>query len=209
VGILVADGAFAITMTGNTASQNGFAGINLEGTVSNTVTDNTTTQNGDRGINVRNSSGNTVTRNTSDRNGASGIDISGDSHGNSLARNSCTANGDGGIRLIQEGAPVGPTQNTIQDNTVSGSFRGIWLAFGPISQNTLQGNSATLNVLGIWLESGAMSNGIQGNTALNNGQWDMGDQNANCDTNAWSGNKFVTDNVAGVPDSGPSGGCIR
>jgi parallel beta-helix repeat protein len=107
----------------------------------------------------------------------------------------------------------GPTQNTVQDNTVSGNFHGIWLGgleFGSgANQNTIQGNTVTLNVLGIWDEAGATGNMIQGNTALNNGNWDLEDDNANCDSNAWSSNKFVTDNVAGATDGGPGAGCIR
>ena len=52
-------------------------------------------------------------------------------------------------------------------------------------------------------------NAIQGNTSTKNRDWDMGDQNPGCDSNAWSNNRFVTDVVAGVPDGGPNSGCIR
>jgi parallel beta-helix repeat protein len=203
-GIVLDSEARANRVTRNTASGNGFAGIDLEAAFANTVTDNTATQNGDRGINIRNSSGNIVARNTSDRNG-SGIDVDNDSHGNTVARNSCTGNGDGGIRILD-----GPTQNTIQDNTVSGNFKGIWLALGAgAHQNTVQGNTANLNVFGIWLDPVATSNRIQGNTALTNTNVDLVDDSPDCDSNAWSNNRFATDNVAGASDGGPGAGCIK
>jgi parallel beta-helix repeat protein len=146
---------------------------------------------------------NTLERNTTDRNLA-GIHVSDGSYGNLVRRNLASANGSEGIRLL-----VGATENTVQDNTIAGSFLGIWLAFGDVSGNIVQGNNVTLNVLGIWLELGATGNSIQDNTALDNGDWDLGDQNPGCDSNTWAGNEFNTDNVAGLSDGGPATGCIQ
>jgi hypothetical protein len=83
------------------------------------------------------------------------------------------------------------------------------LLFAGAAGNTLQGNTATLNILWIWLDPGATSNTIQGSSALDDREWDLADQNSSYDSNRWSGNRFVTDYVVGVPDSGPNAGCIR
>ena len=123
-----------------------------------------------------------------------------------LTRNSATGNGGEGITLVN-----GSAQNTVQNNTVSGSFSGIQLGdvvFGGANQNTIQSNTAKLNVRGIWVVQGT-GNSIQGNTALDNRDWDLGDQNPGCDSNVWSSNQFVTDNVAGASDGGPGTGCIQ
>jgi parallel beta-helix repeat protein len=201
-GIEVGSGTVANTVTANTANQNGFSGIAVNSTSANTVTGNTADDNSSMGIYVHAASGNTLGRNTTDRN-VYGIFLESNSTGNTVTRNSATANGDTGIRLVG-----GPAQNVVQNNTASGSFNGIKLDSGSTG-NTIQGNTATLNILGIWLEAGATGNMLQGNMALNNGQWDLGDQNPGCDSNTWSSNKFVTDNVAGASDGGPGAGCIR
>ena len=65
------------------------------------------------------------------------------------------------------------------------------------------------NVLGFRVDYGATSNTFQFNTALDNRDWDLGDQNPGCDSNVWSSNQFVTDNVAGASDGGPGTGCIQ
>jgi parallel beta-helix repeat protein len=186
-GVYVTGGAFANTIRDNTAGQNGFWGIAIDGGGGNTISGNTTNLNGDRGITLY-TNGNRVESNTCDRNGNGGIDVAGNSQDNRVLRNSATGNGHGGIRLYDQ-----TSRNTIQDNTISGSFIGIWLANG-ISQNTLQGNTANLNVRGIWLFDGAGGNTILSNTASSNREFDLADDNFNCDANTWSGNAFTTAN---------------
>ena len=118
--------------------------------------------------------------------------------------NSATANRGEGIRLI-----VGPTLNTVQDNTVTENHRGIWLGLGGANGNTIQNNTATLNVLGILVEQDCNGNNLQGNTALTNRDFDLEDDNAGCDSNTWTDNEFATDLVAGASDGGPGTGCIQ
>ena len=137
-----------------------------------------------------------------DRNGCVGMKLYDHGIGNLVTRNSAT--GDGwGIHVH-----FGSAQNTVQDNTFSGNLSGIVLTFGATS-NLIQGNTTNLNDSGIWLEAGATGNSIRGNTALDNSAWDLGDQNFNCNSNAWSNNTLVTDNAAGAGDGGPGAGCIR
>jgi parallel beta-helix repeat protein len=199
IGIRISCGAFANTVMGNTANGNRFAGIQLEcDTSGNTVTGNTTEDNGDRGISLY-ANGNTVTGNTSDLNMYSGIDIDGGSHGNTVADNSATGNGDG-IRLLDN-----PSQNTVRNNTTTGSRFGIWLG-GGANSNTIQGNTANLNTRGITVDQGGSFNTILSNTALSNRDFDLEDDNFNCDSNFWFRNIFKTANqpcVAGLPKPPP------
>jgi parallel beta-helix repeat protein len=187
----------------NTANQNGYAGFILGGGSSaNTVANNTASDNACVGMHLSGVNGNTVERNTTDRNGCVGIAVHENSSTNILGRNSATGNQAHGIS-------VQGSQNTLQDNTVSGNVTGIFLGDGPTSGNILQGNTANQNVRGILLEAGAAGNSVHGNTAQNNSDWDLGDQNPCCISNDWSNNRFVTDNVTGASDRGPVGGCIR
>jgi parallel beta-helix repeat protein len=195
-------GALGCKVSSVVASSNSHAGLRLDGGGGHTVINNTVTQTGDRGISVFGSNGNTVTRNTADR-GGTGISVSDSAFGNTIARNSCTGNGTG-IHIW-----VGPTQNTIEANTCNRNFGiGIHLEASAI-RNTIQNNTANLNVLGIWLWQGCIGNGVQGNTALTNRDYDLDDENPNCDANVWANNRFSTDLVAGASDGGPGTGCIR
>jgi parallel beta-helix repeat protein len=205
IGILFDGGTRASSVVRSTANGNGFAGISLDpGTFANTVTNNTANNNGDSGINLFGANGNTVERNTTDRNGSFGIG-SHTSNRNTITRNSATGNGNAGI--VVNG---GSAQNTVQNNTTTGNNLGIAVDDGGgTTSNTVQGNTATLNNVGIWVGNGAGGNTLQGNTALDNRDVDLEDQNFGCDSNAWNNNKFVTDLVAGVPDGGPNAGCIR
>src|SRR5262249_22134861 len=47
---------------------------------------------------------------------------------------------------------------------------------------------------GIFVESGSENNTIVNNTALGNGNYDLYDQNASCDSNTWIGNTFGSAN---------------
>jgi parallel beta-helix repeat protein len=189
-----------------TASRNGHDGIDLQSATGNTVTDNTTNQNGSGGIDIATSAGNTVTRNTADRNDA-GIQCRDFSYGNTVSHNTVTKNGSVNIRLHN-----GPNQNTVQDNTCSGSYAGIQLVnfgAGGAVRNTIQSNTTNLNIFGILVGQDCTGNTFQGNTALTNFNIDLEDDNPGCDSNVWTGNTFVTDLVAGASDGGPGVGCIQ
>jgi hypothetical protein len=63
------------------------------------------------------------------------------------------------------------------------------------SDNHLDNNQAINNTsIGIILGTGATSYHVNGNTALGNVQFDLEDDNANCDDNKWNGNRFNTAN---------------
>jgi parallel beta-helix repeat protein len=186
-----------------TVRQNPDLGINVQdGAAGISVTDNTLYQNGQAIQIAFSSHACTVARNTTYQN-ARGIVLTDGAFANTVVNNTATQNGDGiNVRF-------GATLNTVQRNTTnSNSGVGIYL-FGSATNNNVTDNTANLNNLGIWLEAGDTGNSIQGNTALNNTGGDLGDQNSNCDSNAWSNNTFVTDNVAGAGDGGPDMGCIR
>jgi parallel beta-helix repeat protein len=123
-----------------------------------------------------------------------------------VSNNTASGNTGPGIQLIQDAI-----QNTVQGNTFTRNYFGILVGnygFGDGSRNTIQNNTANLNVIGIVVQQGT-GNTLQGNTALSNANIDLEDDNPNCDSNTWANNKFVTDNVVGVPDGGPGTGCIR
>jgi parallel beta-helix repeat protein len=73
----------------------------------------------------------------------------------------------------------------------------------------VQTNTANTNGVGIVVLEGATGNTLTKNTALGNTGLDLADGNANCDSNTWAQNTFVTDQVAGLPDGGPGTGCIQ
>jgi parallel beta-helix repeat protein len=185
-----------VRVTQNSASGNSHGGIALDATSSN-LSNNTASNNGCVGIDFFGASGNRVEGNTTDQNLCVGIALHNGSTGNTVTGNWATANGGPGISVDS-----GSTQNTVQNNTTTANNIGVAVGDGGTSSNTVQGNITTLNILGIWVGHGASSNTIQGNTALNNRDWDLEDQNPGCDANTWSGNTFGKANqpcAAGVP----------
>lgn len=179
VGILVARGVTGVQIVGGGQIRRFQFGIVLEGVTSCAV----------RAL--------TVAENRGD-----GVFLGGRSQSNSLAGNSVRANGGGGIVL-----DATASYNTLQGNTIrENGLEGIAIVGGGgATGNQLNGNITTANLVGIFIGPGAPGNTVSGNQALQNGDFDLFDQNLpNC-ANTWQGNQFQRDNEL----NGPAAGCIR
>lgn len=91
---------------------------------------------------------------------------------------------------------VNSSNNTIVNNTASDSLgRQGGIAGGLFGggNNEIHGNTTNNNTSnGLSIVSGSSENNVTGNTSLNNVAEDMRDDNPNCDSNKWEGNKFNT-----------------
>jgi parallel beta-helix repeat protein len=90
---------------------------------------------------------------------------------------------------ISDSISVDGNNNVIVNNTASDNEGGIFVqgSNNDIHANTTDNNSAGD---GIDVIVGALGNNITGNTAENNHPFDMDDDNPNCGTNKWEGNRF-------------------
>jgi parallel beta-helix repeat protein len=93
---------------------------------------------------------------------------------------------------VSDTISVDSDNNVIVNNTASGDGGGI---FVESSNNDIHANTTNDNVSsnGIWVFLGS-GNNITGNTAQNNVPFDLDDDNPNCGTNKWEGNKFGSAN---------------
>ena len=93
---------------------------------------------------------------------------------------------------ISDTITVRSDNNVIVNNTASDNGAGIFVegSNNDIHANTTNNNSGGN---GIWLFLGS-GNNITGNTAQNNLPFDLDDDNPDCGTNTWEGNKFTTAN---------------
>lgn len=213
-GMDIGDDSHDNIVSRNTFTGNTYGGVGLrDGATQNLVENNTMTGNGG-GISMftlstgPGASSNTVQNNTIDGND-SGINVVGQSHANTIVDNlvkNCKFHGIG----LYDGA----TQNLVQGNIVLGcNSAGVALFSGPLgqgaSENRMIRNAVNANARGIQVETNSTNNRVQDNTALNNTFVDLEDGNPNCDSNSWSHNRFLTDSVVGVSDSGPGTGCIQ
>jgi hypothetical protein len=123
--------------------------------------------------------GHTITRSGP---AANGIDVIGD-NAKILGPGTLTEWHNAGIELGGSNAKVRGVTATGND------FFGILITG---SGNDVRGSVVTGSLTGIEVFSG-VSNTIIGNSAHNNGT-DLADLNANCDSNVWIGNDFVTAN---------------
>lgn len=111
---------------------------------------------------------------------------------------SCGLGDDGGSEIVQ---------NILRDNGLpAGDGGGIGVFSG--SAQRVAGNHVSGNFVGINLLT-ASGTTVEENTVYGSLSADMVDDAANCGSNVWTSNLFDTDFVAGVPDGGPSAGCIR
>jgi parallel beta-helix repeat protein len=94
-------GSTGLTMTDNTATDNGGGGILFDsGSHGNTLAYNTANHNGYVGIAIGNGAfGNSVTHNSANRNGANGIALEWDTYDNVVTDNTANQNGDRGRQL--------------------------------------------------------------------------------------------------------------
>jgi hypothetical protein len=95
---------------------------------------------------------------------------------------------------------INSSNNVIVNNTASdnlgGGEGGIAVGlFGGGNNNEIHANTTNNNTSnGLSLASGTSGNNVTGNTSLNNQAGDMRDDNPNCGSNKWEGNKFNTAN---------------
>ena len=95
---------------------------------------------------------------------------------------------------VNDTISVNSDNNTIVNNTGNDNAGGIGILG---SNNKIHANITNNNSnFGILLASGASGNSISGNTSLNNTPYDMEDDNTNCGTNKWRGNKFNIPNMS-------------
>jgi hypothetical protein len=93
---------------------------------------------------------------------------------------------------ISDTITVRSDNNVIVNNTANGDGGGIFVEG---NNNDIHANTTNDNFSsnGIWVFLGS-GNNITGNTAENNVPYDLDDNNPNCGTNKWEGNKFNTAN---------------
>jgi hypothetical protein len=96
---------------------------------------------------------------------------------------------------LNDSISVHGNNHNIINNTANDNMGGIFVTGNnnEIHANTTDNNNGAP---GIQVFSGASGNNISGNTSLNNTPYDMEDDNGNCGTNKWKGNKF---NIANMP----------
>jgi parallel beta-helix repeat protein len=165
----------------------------------NLIDTNVVTRNRDVGVHLFSSNNVTVRSNDISGNGGCGLFING-SNGSTIRDNIVRNN-------RREGICSYGNANVIEGNDASGNFEGILVSgMGTVVRdNTAHRNGNG----GIVIGAGSSGNRVMGNTAWSNGQADLSDGNAGCDTNSWRRNVFETDSVADVSDGGAGTGCIK
>ena len=95
---------------------------------------------------------------------------------------------------VSDTISVDSDNNVIVNNTASDNGGGIFVegSNNDVHANTTNNNSGGN---GIWLFLGS-GNNITGNTAQGNSPYDLEDDNPNCGTNTWEGNKFANANMS-------------
>jgi hypothetical protein len=93
-------------------------------------------------------------------------------------------------------------RNTARAGTRDGFYFG---AFGGSSNNVLRDSVAIANAgSGIHVANGFTEGELVGNVATGNGQFDLRDDNPNCDNNFWHDNQFGTANALCISEICPS-----
>jgi parallel beta-helix repeat protein len=110
---------------------------------------------------------------------------------------SCGLGADNGNQIVQ---------NILRENGLPGGDGGGIGVFSG-SDHHIAGNHLVDNFIGVYLLTTAGTT-VEGNTAYRN-TTDLVDDAVDCGSDTWTSNLFETDFVAGVPDGGPDGGCIR
>ena len=183
VGLAGRAGTSGLTVTANTANDNGTFGILIDSySGENTITHNTANENHQQsGIAVWNGFSNSITRNTAKGNSFSGIDVSFGAFNNTVMDNTVTYNGSGlaanggwdnvlarnvsdrngsGIELHDS------LRIVIQHNSMTGNQNiGIQLMAGS-NENTVKDNEIIASPTGIWL--GLVPPGVSFNTVTGN-----------------------------------------
>ena len=158
------------------------------------------------GVELLNSNHNVFDSNVINNNDENGIFLAG-SNDNTITSNKFSHNRSFGVRV---GTPESDASNhnTIRDNTLKDSPDwGIRVDNG--SSNTIQGNTLSGNDFGIQLIVGASRNFVYGNKARENQRVDLVDDNADCNDNIWTNNKFDTSQSGPATSPTRPSPCIR
>jgi parallel beta-helix repeat protein len=165
IGIVIEPGAYDVTIRGGTVT--GFAtAIYLPAeTAGHKILSVTARRNSDVGIHC---------------DGAANVEIAG-----------CEAqdNGIAGI-LVENSRGANVHHNTVQDNGEAGLILGSGARGATVERNVSRFNDG----IGILLSGGASANTIRRNTAAGNADFDLQDDNGDCDANLWFRNLFTTRN---------------
>lgn len=164
---------------------------------------NVVTASGQDGIGLQVATGIVITSNDISGNTRDGVGISNFSNHNVVEKNVINNNG------VAQGSGVSivnGTNNIIQANAVNNNANGISIDSpgNLVRNNTVNGSVNT----GIAISTFGAPSTVRRNTVLGNGVTDMSDGSAQCGTNVWRNNTFLTDLVVGVSDGGPNAGCI-
>lgn len=188
-------------------------GILVQG-VNNRVLTNVVTRSGSDGIILSPATGAIIAANYCTGNKRAGVALSDFADNNLIVKN--ILNGNGGSGEGHGVAVFNGTRNVIRNNAANYNDFGIRIASAvnpggrpalrnQVFENTVSGNSR----VGIWIQDEGSPSVIKLNRVLGSGDADMLDDSTGCGANTWRRNTFRTDLVAGLPDGGPSAGCIR
>ena len=162
----------------------------------------TISDSGGEGIALSQANHNVIDSNTINHNGLSsgaGGLILRQSDDNTISSNNFSNNSNFGVSVGESKEAEASKHNTIRGNIINGvpPVAGVFsteigIDVGPGSNNnTIQDNTLFENETGISLLLGRRNTFVYGNTALLN-RTDLSDQNADCDDNTWTHNKFLT-----------------
>ena len=188
-------------------------GILVQG-ANNRVLTNVVTGSGSDGIILSPATGAIIAANYCTGNKRAGVALSDFADNNLIVKN--ILNGNGGSGEGHGVAVFNGTRNVIRNNAANYNDFGIRIASAvnpggspalrnQVFENTVSGNSR----VGIWVQEEGSPSVIKLNRVLGSGDADMLDDSTGCGANTWRRNTFLTDLVAGVPDGGPSAGCIH
>jgi parallel beta-helix repeat protein len=170
----------------------------------NRVDTSVVANNGLDGVALGQASYTTITSNHIFGNTRDGVEISNFSDRNVVESNSIHDNG------TQAGYGVAiynGRDNVIRGNAMNRNFSGIGIQS---LSNTAENNFvAGSRQAGISISAIGVGSAVRRNMVFGSGLLDMSDELAGCRPNVWAGNRFQTDEAGGMPDGGPSVGCIQ
>ncbi len=197
-GILIEDGRVFVlrtTITGNVCCADGGDGNGIEvlpAAAEPDIWKNTISDNDGVGIIVRDGEGEDLVKNTIENNGGGGIAVATRSRsiGVDIVKNRLLRNDKFGILVT--GSTVSRGNQITRNKVMETDGPGILL--DGCSHIPLRRNELIKNVTGLHLLEGSTFNEITRNTAIENTEIDLVDDNPDCDNNRWKRNRFGTAN---------------
>jgi len=178
-----------VTVSRNSATNNGSIGIWVSESSGNSLNGNTATGNKWEGFEIVNAaSSNLLAGNTSTGNGSDGFQVLGLSTANRLLGNVATGNGGDGFSVYARG-------NALLGNRACGNKTGFALRYA--WQNSLTGNAAFANGIGFFVMRGSTNNEFTLNIGQGNTLVDAQDDNP-AGANSWKANSFGTSSPPGL-----------